>query len=79
MTNLSPTPGTPQTPTKAVVAAVVSLLTIGLGSVLVALQTNLPGEPTITTSEWIVIALAVLAAPVLTGGATYQATNKPQP
>ena len=77
MSNLSPAPGTPQTSTKAYVAAAVSLLSIGLGAVLVALQTNAPGEPPITASEWIVIALAILAAPVLTGGATYAAQNKP--
>jgi hypothetical protein len=77
MSNLSPAPGTPQTPAKAIVAAVVSLLTIGLGAVLVALQSNPPGaENAITGDEWIVIALAVLGAPILTGGATYATTNK---
>lgn len=77
MSNYSADPGVPQTPTKAVVSAMSSLITVALGSILVALQSNPAGQgDSISTDEWIVIALAVLGSPILTGGATYIARNR---
>ncbi len=75
MSNLSPAPGVPQTNTKAVVAGAISLVVAGLGSLLVAVQSNAPGEPTITAAEWIVIALAVFTAPAATAFGTYKTQN----
>jgi hypothetical protein len=71
MSNLSPAPGTPQTATKAVVAAVLSFL----GAFFVALITAVSGRTdldTLKTDQWV----AILVGAVLTAGATYGGTYK---
>lgn len=74
---LSAAPGTPQTATKAVVAAIVSLL----GAAVLTLLTYVTGDETlsdVTFGEWLAVAAGVLAVGGATGGAVFQAVNKPK-
>lgn len=73
----SPAPGTPQTGTKAWVAAISTTL----GAVLVALIGFVTGDETladVTVAEWLYVSLAALGAGGITGAATYQVTNRPK-
>lgn len=71
MSNLSPAPGTPQTPTKAYVATALAFLVVVAG-----LWINDDGG---TTSKEIVSwIISGLIACGLTGGATYAVSNKPK-
>lgn len=77
MSDLSPAPGVPQTPTKAIVAAVGSLVTAVCLALLVVLSEGSEGGSSITGVEWVTLLLALVGAPAITGGVTYQAQNKP--
>lgn len=75
MSNLSPAPGTPQTPTKAVIAAVVSFL----GAFIVALSAAVADRTdldSMKTDEWFVVILGALATACVTGGLTYTVRNQ---
>lgn len=75
MSNLSPAPGTPQTATKAVVAAVLSFL----GAFLVALIAAVSGRTdldTLKADQWVAIVIGAAVTAVATYGGTYQAKNK---
>jgi hypothetical protein len=69
--NLSPAPGTPQTPHKAVAAAVLAFLTI-LVSAWIADDNGASGQEIL---GWIVEAVIGSG---LTGGVTFQVKNKPK-
>jgi hypothetical protein len=62
------------TATKAIVAAIGAALSAGIPLLVAALSDNV-----ITTGEAWGIIVAVVAGSGLTGGATYQAVNKPKP
>lgn len=70
----SPAPGVPQTPTKAVLAAVVGFV----GTFIVALSTALAGkgDDAIGGREWLIIVLGALAVTIVAGGFVYQIPNK---
>lgn len=75
MSNLSPAPGTPQTATKAVVAAVLSFL----GAFLVALIAAVGGRTdldTLKADQWVAIVVGAAVTAAATYGGTYQAKNK---
>ena len=61
---------------KATVSAIVSGLIAFLSALLTALQGEHIGFNTITASQWVTCALAFLLGLGLTGGATYQVSNR---
>lgn len=73
MSNVSPTPGTPQTPAKAFTAAIVAAVFLAcLLSLYDALE-----DGGVTAREGVAIAIAGVVGTGLTGGATYQVKNRP--
>ena len=70
MSGTSPAPGTPQTPHKAIVAAVVAFA----GSLASSLAADAPD----TGNEWLVAIVAALATAVVAGGGTYAVPNQPK-
>lgn len=77
MSNVTPTPGTPQTGTKAVLAAALSFVgtfIFGLWQAL-ADRTDLDS---MTNTQWLIVILGALATSLATGGFTYSVANKPK-
>jgi len=75
MSDNSPAPGTPQTSTKAAVAAVLGFV----GAFVVSLAAATVGRTdldTLTKSQWLVLVLGALATAVVSFGGTYRARNK---
>lgn len=72
---MSPAPGVPQTPTKAIIAALIGFI----GTFVVSLSTALAGkgDENITGREWAIIILGALATTIVAGGLTFQIANKP--
>ncbi len=73
MSNLSPAPGTPQTPAKAIWAAVSTALVASLLVLWVALT-----DDKVTNQEIVQILLALLGAPGVVGYGTYRTANRPK-
>lgn len=76
MTTNSPTPGTPQTATKAVLAGVGAFF----ATFIVSLSTATLGRDDIDslgTGAWLLVVLGSLAATIVSGGFAYQVKNKP--
>lgn len=69
MSENTPVPvGVPQTPTKALIAGVVSFLSLLVAGISAAHPDNL--------SEWVTVVLGALAGSLVTGGTTYKVPNK---
>jgi hypothetical protein len=71
MANLSPAPGTPQTPDKAVWGAIATALAAGLLVLWTALA-----DDRVTNQEVVQILLAFLGAPGAVGGVVYARKNR---
>jgi hypothetical protein len=74
VTTSSPAPGVPQTAFKAEIAAGLAFLAVFLGALLVGWTDEDPLE----TRDFVVALLAALVGGGITGGATYQVSNKPK-
>jgi hypothetical protein len=75
MAGVTPAPGTPQTGTKAVVAAGLSFV----GTFIFALWQAVSDKTdldSMTNTQWLIVVLGALATSFATGGFTYAVQNK---
>jgi hypothetical protein len=70
MSNLSPAPGTPQTPTKAYAATALAFLTV-------VLSAWIADDGGVTAKEIVAWIVSAAIGAGLTGGVTYKVQNKP--
>lgn len=77
MSNLSPAPGVPQSPTKAIWAGVAAFV----GTFIFALWQAVADRTevdTMTNTQWLIVLLGALATAVTTSGFAYQVRNRPR-
>jgi hypothetical protein len=77
MAGNSPMPGTPQTGTKAYIAAALSFVGTFIFGLWQALSDRTDID-TMTNTQWLIVVLGALATACATGGFTYAVQNKPQ-